>query len=553
MIKFYSYFRFLQCDHTGSFELFKKNFCKRGSDAAIRRLQVYLAKIMCRRTHLNKLFGLPILQLPPIKPVETIEVEFNAVERAIYHIVRTRFVTKIRALGSKDTILEKNYRTVFVLLLRLRQLASSPLLIQKTLKDLLETEDLERLWQLTDDPENQTDDDGNRKTLQTLRLALGTVNSDDYSMNTARRRSSSGSNDGDILPPPKDTPGDVGDGKALSSQFRKYLQSLHDSGQWAEANDRSLCHACARPPVKPYITSCMHLYCQSCLNDLQYDAAARDEDRATCLECGKRFKKSEALAARSFEEAANRGGSPLSVRSGIRGKKKGSEDEEEDIDWFTVGGPILQSAKTKGAVKKMKEWWGADPKAKIIIFVQFRALIKIFRRICAEQGWECTYFHGAMSFEARDMAIERFTKEEDTQVMIAAMKAGGVGLNLVAANRVIIIDLWWNQSVETQAWCRVFRIGQKRDVEIARFVVKDSVDTDILQMQKRKTKEVDSAMEEQYRPARLTTKELMRLFGPIMNGDEEGQFNGEDEPFTFVEDPYEKQDEDVEMTGTVSA
>lgn len=503
---------------------------------------------MCRRTHLNKMFGVPILQLPPIKPVETIQVEFNDVERAIYQIVRTRFVDKLRALGSKDTI-HKNYRAVFVLLLRLRQLVSSPLLIQKTLKELLETEDIERLWELTADSEQEGLNDAGRQTLEGLRQALGTVTDEDPSMQTSSRRSSSDSTDGGILPGTTLSQSQP-EGNALTSQFRKYLQNLHDTGKWEDANARSLCQLCGAPPNDPCITSCMHIYCRKCLNELKYAAAGQDKDVVTCFQCGARFHRSEAYAPKGYDEAAKRADSEaaagISAKSSKR--KKTGADADEDIDWFTLGGPILQSAKTKGAIKKMEEWWQADPTAKIIIFVQFTGMIKIFRRLCTERNWGHTWFNGELTFAARDSAIKDFTDDPDTKVMIAALKAGGVGLNLVAANRVVLVDLWWNLSIETQAFCRVFRLGQTRDVEVARLVVKDSIDEAIIMMQERKTKEIDSAMEEKHRPTRLTTHELLKLFGPIVAGGD--RFSGEDESFTFVDDPFQNQDDDLDMSGT---
>lgn len=62
--------------------------------------------------------------------------------------------------------------------------------------------------------------------------------------------------------------------------------------------------------------------------------------------------------------------------------------------------------------------------------------------------------------------MKTFAKDPKCGIMLCGLKAGGVGLNLTAANRVIIIDLWWNQSVETQAFCRIYRIGQEREVEM---------------------------------------------------------------------------------------
>ena len=88
-------------------------------------------------------------------------------------------------------------------------------------------------------------------------------------------------------------------------------------------------------------------------------------------------------------------------------------------------------------------------------------------------------YHGEMPHASRDKALQDF-RDSDTAVMIASLKCGGVGLNLTAASRVIYIDLWWNSSVEQQAFCRVFRIGQVSETYITRFVVK--VRTPILQV-----------------------------------------------------------------------
>jgi SNF2 family DNA or RNA helicase len=97
---------------------------------------------------------------------------------------------------------------------------------------------------------------------------------------------------------------------------------------------------------------------------------------------------------------------------------------------------------------------------------KFRAMIEIMVRVCKERKWDCVDFHGGMKMDARDKAVKKFQEDKDCLILLAGLKAGGVGLNLTAGNRVIIIDLWWNQFVETQAFCRVYRIGQQREVEV---------------------------------------------------------------------------------------
>jgi SNF2 family DNA or RNA helicase len=113
-------------------------------------------------------------------------------------------------------------------------------------------------------------------------------------------------------------------------------------------------------------------------------------------------------------------------------------------------------------------------------------MIKVLARICQERKWGYESFHGKLSFEEKDQAIQTFSEDKNCFILLAGLKAGGVGLNLTAANRVIIIDLWWNQYVETQAFCRVYRIGQDREVDMVRIVVKDTVDEEILMMQEKK-------------------------------------------------------------------
>jgi hypothetical protein len=113
----------------------------------------------------------------------------------------------------------------------------------------------------------------------------------------------------------------------------------------------------------------------------------------------------------------------------------------------SVEGPVLRSAKTKAAEAQIESWLADDPDAKILVFTQFIGMLKVMSRICSEREWGHTLFHGGMSFDSRDHAIQKFSKDADTKVLCASLKAGGVGLNLTAASRVIVVDLWWNESV----------------------------------------------------------------------------------------------------------
>jgi SNF2 family DNA or RNA helicase len=71
-----------------------------------------------------------------------------------------------------------------------------------------------------------------------------------------------------------------------------------------------------------------------------------------------------------------------------------------------------------------------------------------------------------------------------------------VGLNLTMASRVIMVDPWWNSASEQQAFCRVFRIGQKEETYMSRLCVSNTIDARLVEMQKRKTKEINEVMED---------------------------------------------------------
>ena len=138
----FAYFHFLGVQGAGKYEDFKKNYAKRSAQCN-ERLDAVLRSIMIRRTGSDELFGRPILSLPELDH-QTIILEFNPTERAIYQIVRARFIARINEWSMGGSAI-KNHRNMFVMLLRLRQMCAHPLLIANTMKDLLEAEDLEKL------------------------------------------------------------------------------------------------------------------------------------------------------------------------------------------------------------------------------------------------------------------------------------------------------------------------------------------------------------------------------------------------------------------------
>ena len=98
-------------------------------------------------------------------------------------------------------------------------------------------------------------------------------------------------------------------------------------------------------------------------------------------------------------------------------------------------------------------------------------------------GCETLFLHGATSKKQRDLMVQRFQEERGgAPLFILSLKAGGVGLNLTAANHVFHFDRWWNPAVENQATDRAFRIGQTKNVQVHKYVCIGTLEERIDQM-----------------------------------------------------------------------
>lgn len=118
---------------------------------------------------------------------------------------------------------------------------------------------------------------------------------------------------------------------------------------------------------------------------------------------------------------------------------------------------------------------------KVLVFSQFVKQLSIFRSYFDGKGIRYAYLDGAT--KNRDEMVSRFREDDDIRLFLISIKAGGVGLNLVEADYVFILDPWWNPAVEQQAIDRSHRIGQTRNVFIYKFITKDTVEEKILALQ----------------------------------------------------------------------
>jgi superfamily II DNA or RNA helicase len=123
---------------------------------------------------------------------------------------------------------------------------------------------------------------------------------------------------------------------------------------------------------------------------------------------------------------------------------------------------------------------------KALIFSQFLGMLALIKAKLDELGVKYEYFDGSTSAPDREKAIQSFQRDEEVRVFLISLKAGGVGLNLTAADYVYIVDPWWNPAVEQQAIDRTHRIGQTKNIFAYRMICKDTIEDKILQLQEKK-------------------------------------------------------------------
>ncbi len=122
---------------------------------------------------------------------------------------------------------------------------------------------------------------------------------------------------------------------------------------------------------------------------------------------------------------------------------------------------------------------------KVLLFSQYASFGAMLRsHLSARFGRETLFLHGAVSKPERDALVSRFqsTQEGSPALFVLSLKAGGTGLTLTEANHVIHVDRWWNPAVEDQATDRAFRIGQRRNVQVRKFVCAGTVEEKIAAM-----------------------------------------------------------------------
>jgi superfamily II DNA or RNA helicase len=167
-----------------------------------------------------------------------------------------------------------------------------------------------------------------------------------------------------------------------------------------------------------------------------------------------------------------------------------------------------ESSKVLALVPLLEEL--ASEGRKALVFSQFTSLLDLVEGPLTAAGLQWLRLDGSTAVGKRKTLVEEF-QAGDASVFLLSLKAGGTGLNLTAADTVVLLDPWWNPAVEAQAADRAHRIGQKRSVTIVRLVAQDTVENGILLMQSEKKELADALLDGTGASATLSSDDLLRL------------------------------------------
>jgi SWI/SNF-related matrix-associated actin-dependent regulator of chromatin subfamily A3 len=250
------------------------------------------------------------------------------------------------------------------------------------------------------------------------------------------------------------------------------------------------CPICLDVLKEPVITNCAHFFCTPCLERVI-------ETQHRCPMCRAPLESFASTTVKPAKETSAPTQDEIADKASL---EKGTSTKVEALL------DILNAS-------------AQDPTNKTIIFSQWTSFLTMLQPHLNLHGLKYVRIDGSMSATERDKALEALDSDPSTTVMLASLAVCSVGLNLVAANQVIMADSWWAPAIEDQAVDRVHRLGQKRETKVFRLVVEDSVEERVLGIQEEKRKLMGLAFAEKEggkqkkRAAGAGLGDLMRLLG----------------------------------------
>ncbi|XP_055482099.1 helicase-like transcription factor [Psammomys obesus] len=247
-------------------------------------------------------------------------------------------------------------------------------------------------------------------------------------------------------PSTNDTP------EELRKMLIKKMKLILSSGSDEE------CAICLDSLTVPVITHCAHVFCKPCICQV----IQSEQPHAKCPLCRSNVHGDNLLECPPEELAVD-------------------SEKKSNMEWTS-------SSKINALMHALIELRTVNPNIKSLVVSQFTAFLSLIETPLKASGFVFTRLDGSMAQKKRVESIQCFQNTEagSPTIMLLSLKAGGVGLNLCAASRVFLMDPAWNPAAEDQCFDRCHRLGQKQEVIITKFIVKDSVEENMLKIQNTK-------------------------------------------------------------------
>ncbi|KAI5059132.1 hypothetical protein GOP47_0025451 [Adiantum capillus-veneris] len=293
--------------------------------------------------------------------------------------------------------------------------------------------------------------------------------------------------------------------RKLSMEKRMILLSILERNSDA-------CSICSDVPEDAVVTMCSHVFCRQCLSD-----RLTQDDSASCPypKCEAFLSSSTVYSCSALKSLVDGGGDLVDPSFGVLAQP-GLNPQQEESSKIRAVIKTLKALPSNLLMNGLESSELATLRTeKAIVFSQWTSMLDLLEVSLKKEGFCYRRLDGTMSIQARDRALADFRQLPDVTVIIMSLKAASLGLNMVTASHVLLIDVWWNPTTEDQAVDRAHRIGQTRVVNVSRFTVKNTIEDRILELQERKRKMVASAFGEDSpadQKTRLSMDEMRYLF-----------------------------------------
>ncbi|KAL4474868.1 hypothetical protein ABPG74_001564 [Tetrahymena malaccensis] len=408
-------------------------------------LKTILRPILLRRTKKSKdIHGRSIISLPE-KHCFIEKVEFTPEERMFYDKVHQTSKEEFDGFLSQGVLLS-NYMKVFELLLRLRQICDHIFLLT-TRGDVTNTDGLEQKIKSFVDRRNkalkeqteQIEKKGKSVYLQNQQNQLELLEGTNGSIESKHSHF-------EVILDENNIEQRIEIPDNFNFDYSEvYLNKVVEDIKY---NKITSCNICLEDMEDAVLTACLHVSCRLC-------AIRSIEFTGMCPICRKFITKEDIMTV------------PRNNRFTFDPSQK-----------------YIRSSKINAVMNYIQNLQKTDDKC--LVFTQFLGMMDLFEIDFQKNKIPYLRLDGSVNQKQRAEIIKRFNEDNQYKVFMISLKAGGVGLNLVKANHVLMVDPWWNPAVEEQAIERCHRIGQKKEVFVTRFICEDSIESRMIKLHEEK-------------------------------------------------------------------